>query len=116
MKGTVLAKDMTAVEQLELQCRLQEEWADNAVSVTVYIKPGELESVQEFLKENWETMKSVSFLLHSEHGFAQAPLEEITEEQYEGLLAKVNDEKVLINAGISELLDDDCATGACPIR
>ena len=107
---------MTAVEQLELQCRIQQEWADNAVSVTVYIKPGELESVQDFLKENWPTMKSVSFLLHSEHGFAQAPLEEITEERYEEILSKVNNEKVLIGAGISELLDDDCATGACPIR
>ena len=115
-EGTIIADDMTAVEQLELQCRIQQEWADNAVSVTVYIKPGELESVQDFLKENWPTMKSVSFLLHSEHGFAQAPLEEITEERYEEILSKVNNEKVLIGAGISELLDDDCATGACPIR
>ena len=115
-EGTIIADDMTAVEQLELQCRIQQEWADNAVSVTVYIKPGELESVQDFLKENWPTMKSVSFLLHSEHGFAQAPLEEITEERYEEILSKVINEKVLIGAGISELLDDDCATGACPIR
>lgn len=117
--GTILAKDMTAVEQLELQCRLQEEWADNAVSVTVYIKPHELEDVQTFLKENWATMKSVSFLLHSEHGFTQAPLEEITLDKYEEIKSNV---KVLTPgslvpiAGLSELLDDDCATGACPIR
>ena len=107
---------MTAVDQLNLQCRLQEEWADNAVSVTVYIKPGELESVQEFLKENWVTMKSVSFLLHSEHGFKQAPLEEITSDRYQEMLSQVNNEEILISAGMSELLDDDCATGACPIR
>ncbi len=115
-EGTVLAEDMTAVDQLNLQCRLQEEWADNAVSVTVYIKPGELESVQEFLKENWVTMKSVSFLLHSEHGFEQAPLEEITSDRYQEMLSQVNNEEILISAGMSELLDDDCATGACPIR
>ena len=114
--GQIIADAMPAGEQMELQGRIQQEWADNAVSVTVYIKPGELESVQDFLKENWPTMKSVSFLLHSEHGFAQAPLEEITEERYEEILSKVNNEKVLIGAGISELLDDDCATGACPIR
>ena len=29
--------------------------------------------------------KSLSFLLHSEHGFKQAPYEEITQEQYEAL-------------------------------
>jgi ribonucleoside-triphosphate reductase len=107
---------MTAIEQLELQCRVQEEWADNAVSVTVYIRPGELESVQEFLEKNWPTMKSVSFLLHSEHGFAQAPLEEITKQQYEEMLLGINNKNVLVGAGVSELLDDDCATGACPIR
>jgi ribonucleotide reductase alpha subunit len=113
---TIVASDMTAIEQLELQCRVQEEWADNAVSVTVYIRPGELESVQKFLKKNWSTMKSVSFLLHSEHGFTQAPLEEITLDRYNELLGKVSNEKILIGSGISELLDDDCATGACPIR
>ncbi len=115
-EGTTLASDMTAVEQLELQCRVQEEWADNAVSVTVYIKPEELESVQEFLKENWPTMKSVSFLLHSDHGFTQAPLEEINQNRYEEILDRVNNEKILIGTGLSELLDDDCSTGACPIR
>ena len=115
-EGTTLASDMTAIQQLELQCRLQEEWADNAVSVTVYIQPGELESVQEFLKENWGTMKSVSFLLHSDHGFTQAPLEEIDQDQYEEMLGRVNKEEILVSAGFSELLDDDCSTGACPVR
>jgi ribonucleotide reductase class II len=113
---TTVAADMSAVDQLELQCKLQELWADNAVSVTVYIKPGELESVQEFLEENWTTMKSVSFLLHNEHGFDQAPLEEITKQQYEEMLLRINNKEVLVGAGLSELLDDDCATGACPIR
>jgi ribonucleoside-triphosphate reductase len=115
-EGTTLASDMTAIQQLELQCRVQEEWADNAVSVTVYIKPGELESVQEFLEKNWSTMKSVSFLLHSDHGFTQAPLEEIDQDKYEEILDRVNREEILINAGLSELIDDDCSTGACPVR
>jgi ribonucleotide reductase alpha subunit len=115
-EGTTLAHHMTAVEQLELQCRMQEEWADNAVSVTVYIKSGELESVQEFLKKNWPTMKSVSFLLHNEHGFTQAPLEEINQTKYEEILNRVKDDKILVGGGFSELLDDDCSTGACPIR
>ena len=62
-------------------------------------------------------MKSVSFLLHSEHGFSQAPLEEITYEQYLNMLSAVNSNgKVLVGQGVSILLDEDCATGACPIR
>jgi len=115
-KDTTVAADMSAIDQLELQCKVQELWADNAVSVTVYIKPEELEDVQRFLEENWTTMKSVSFLLHNEHGFDQAPLEEITLQRYEEMLSRINNKDVLVGAGISELLDDDCATGACPIR
>jgi len=115
-EDTTVAADMSAIDQLELQCKVQELWADNAVSVTVYIKPEELEDVQQFLEENWTTMKSVSFLLHSEHGFDQAPLEEITKQQHEEMLLGINNKNVLVGTGVSELLDDDCATGACPIR
>ena len=115
-EDTIIAADMSAIDQLELQCKVQELWADNAVSVTVYIKPEELEDVQRFLEENWTTMKSVSFLLHNEHGFDQAPLEEITLQRYEEMLSRINNKNILVGAGISELLDDDCATGACPIR
>ena len=115
-EDTTVAADMSAVDQLKLQCQVQELWADNAVSVTVYIKPEELEDVQQFLEENWTTMKSVSFLLHNDHGFDQAPLEEITKQQYEEMLLGLNNKNVLVGAGISELLDDDCATGACPVR
>ena len=82
----------------------------------MYIRPGELDDIKEFLKNNWETMKSVSFLLHNEHGFDQAPLEEITKQQYENILSQINNENILVGAGTSELIDDDCATGACPIR
>ena len=116
-EDTVIAADMTAVQQLQLQGKLQHDWADNAVSVTVYLKPEELPEVRQYLKDNWHSMKSVSFLLHSEHGFSQAPLEEITYEQYLNMLSAVNSNgKVLVGQGVSILLDEDCATGACPIR
>ena len=115
-EDTVIAADMTAVQQLQLQGRLQHDWADNAVSVTVYLQPEELTGVRQYLKENWHSMKSVSFLLHSKHGFAQAPLEEISHETYLAMKEVVKQEKVLVGVGSSELLDEDCATGACPIR
>jgi ribonucleotide reductase alpha subunit len=115
-EGTILAEHLSAIQQMDLQRNLQEVWADNAVSVTIYIHPGELESVKEYLRENWSTMKSVSFLLHSEHGFAQAPLEEITEEEYLEMRSHLTNDRVGLQGGMSELLDDDCVSGACPIR
>jgi len=114
--GTILAEHVSAIQQMDLQRTLQEVWADNAVSVTIYIRPGELDDVKEYLRRNWSKMKSVSFLPHSEHGFDQAPLEEITEEEYRGLSGKVTAGDIDLQGGTSEMLDDDCVSGACPIR
>jgi ribonucleotide reductase alpha subunit len=114
--NAVLARDMTAVDQLETVKWLQEEWSDNSVSCTIYYKKEELPEIRKYLKKHYKNgHKSLSFLLHSEHGFKQAPLEEITKEQYDALVAST----VPITS-IKELdigLDDaECATGACPIR
>jgi ribonucleoside-triphosphate reductase len=114
-EGTLLAKDMTAIDQLEVIKRLQAEWSDNSVSVTIYYRKEELEGIRSWLATNYATnIKSVSFLLHSEHGFDQAPMEEITKEAFEGLSAKVK--PITSLDFIDERLDDECATGVCPIK
>ena len=112
---TVLAKDITAVDQLEYVKELQTNWSDNSVSCTVYYKKEELPAVKEWLRKNYaSSVKSVSFLLHSDHGFDQAPLEEITKEQYEemvsGLLPMNTDQ-------VRHELDTDleCGSGGCPV-
>ncbi len=112
----VLAKDMTAISQLETVKWLQEVWSDNSVSCTVYYRPEELPEIKKYLKKNYKTNhKSLSFLLHSEHGFKQAPLEEITEEQYNELVANTRTITAIDEANIG-LDDAECASGACPIR
>lgn len=115
-EGTVLASEMSAIDQLEVVRRLQTEWSDNAVSCTVYYRAEELDDIKSYLAKNYnKTFKSLSFLLHSDHGFDQAPLEEITEEQYNEIVARVQPVTSLaLDMDIG--LDDDCATGACPIR
>lgn len=112
-----LAKDMKAVDQLDLVKRIQKEWSDNAVSCTVYYKKEELEEIKEWLRKNYKNnIKSVSFLLHQNHGFDQAPYEEIDEETYKRLslaVKKVSSTKVS-NGFVLEGLE--CDGGACPIR
>lgn len=116
-EGTRLASEMSAVEQLELQARLQQDWADNAVSVTVTYRPEELADIKVYLKEHWVDMKSVSFLPYSDHGFDQAPLEPITEDEYHRRVHSLNGQTKMILGGPAELLDGDaCLTGACPVR
>jgi ribonucleoside-triphosphate reductase len=111
----ILAKDVTAIQQLETVKWLQEVWSDNSVSCTVYYRKEELPEIRKYLKKHYKhNHKSLSFLLHNEHGFKQAPLEEITEEQYNALVANTTTISAIAEANIG--LEDDCATGACPIR
>jgi ribonucleoside-triphosphate reductase len=113
--GTVLAKDMSAIDQLEVVRRLQTEWSDNAVSCTVYYKPEELEEIKAYLAKYYNKhFKSLSFLRHTGHGFIQAPLEEISKEEYEKLVKKT---KLITSVESAEFdSDDECATGVCPIK
>ena len=114
--NAILAKDMTAISQLETVRWLQEVWSDNSVSCTVYYKKEELTEIRKYLKKHYKNgHKSLSFLLHSEHGFKQAPLEEITKEQYDELVAKTRP-ITGIDADDLGFDDSECATGACPIR
>lgn len=113
--GAIVAEDMTALKQLEWVKRLQTEWSDNSVSCTVYYHKEELPEIIEYLKNNYRhSHKSLSFLLHSDHGFQQAPMEEITKEEYDELVGKTR----LITSVTSAEFEgsDDCASGACPAR
>ena len=115
---TTVAADVTAINQLETIKKLQKEWSDNSVSVTIYYRKEELEDIKEWLSENYnEGLKTVSFLLHSDHGFDQAPYEEITREEYLKLSKNV---KPIVNVEVDEDSIDGsqigCESGVCPIK
>jgi ribonucleoside-triphosphate reductase (thioredoxin) len=118
-EGAILASDMTAVEQLEWVKKMQTEWADNAVSVTVYYRLEELSEIKGWLKDNYDnSVKSVSFLLHADHNFPLAPYEEIDEDAYNAMMAKIDFSSPLTTITLDDNLIDDpsCTTGACPVR
>jgi hypothetical protein len=109
---------MTALEQLEWVKKMQTEWADNAVSVTVYYRKEELPSIKAWLADNYDTgVKSVSFLLHADHNFPLPPYEEIDQASYEKLLGKIDFSVAIAPDAFDEELDlDNCSTGACPVK
>lgn len=117
-KHATLASQVTAISQLEWVVKAQSTWADNNVSVTVYYKKEELPEIQEWMKKNYKNkVKSVSFLLHSEHGFVLAPYEEITEEVYNKLKSKIKDGINFTDSSNIDLLDSlECEGGACPVK
>lgn len=112
------ASDVTAVDQLNKVKHLQTVWSDNAVSVTIYYRKEELKEIQDWLNENYsESVKTVSFLLHSGHGFDQAPMEEITEDEYHDMKSKISPlDKISMKE--SDISEDQigCESGVCPIK
>jgi ribonucleoside-triphosphate reductase (thioredoxin) len=113
--GAKLAKDMTAIDQLKEVRKMQEKWSDNSVSCTVYYKKEELPEIKEYLARHYKSnYKSLSFLLHSEHGFLQAPYEEISKDVFDSLVKSTR----LIENVDSANFDggDECASGMCPVR
>jgi ribonucleoside-triphosphate reductase len=114
--NAVISKDMPATQQLDLMKKIQTVWSDNAVSVTVYYRQNELEEIKAWLEKNYaHSIKSVSFLLHNEHGFAQAPYEEITQEVYEKTSLKIRPITDLY-IGEGDIESMECVSGVCPIK
>lgn len=120
--NTIVAENMSALQQLDLVRELQRVWADNSISVTVYYRMSELDEIREYLCEHWSEMKSVSFLLHNEHGFDQAPLGELSVEEYQHMLSvtKPLGERISGSTYMSEedmaSFGESCDTGVCPVR
>jgi len=113
----ICADEVDAIDQLEVSKFLQAHWADNSVSCTVYYTPEELPRIKRWLAENYETVKSISFLLKSDHGFLQAPIEPINEAKYEELIKKITPITYVHDTDELELVETmECASGGCPIK
>jgi len=114
-EGTKLASEMSAIDQLNEIKRLQEVWSDNSVSCTIYYRKEEIPEIRSYLNKHYRNNhKSLSFLLHSDHGFQQAPYEEITKKEYDELVAGTKIITKLSHANFES--NDECSTGVCPIR
>lgn len=92
--------DVSMWQQLELAAQMQAYWSDNAVSVTVTIKPEEAKDLPRALEMYESRLKSVSFLPLKDHKYAQAPYEEIDKATYELLSSQIT--KVDLSKTLSE--------------
>jgi ribonucleoside-triphosphate reductase len=81
--------DVSMWEQLELAAQMQQWWVDNQVSVTVTFSPEEAGSIQRALELYETRLKGVSFLPLKDHGYRQAPMETITEEEYNDMISGI---------------------------
>lgn len=118
--GTTIAKDMTAIQQLDVVKELQTNWSDNNVSVTVYINKEDAPTLKDYLLVNYrDHFKTCSFNLIYGGVHLQMPYEEITKEQYESMSAKCQtlDELYMDDSTVAEIdIDTECSNGVCPVK
>ena len=121
-KDAVTRNDMSAIDQLMMWQTYQEAWCEHKPSVTITVKEDEWMEVGAWVYKNFDEISGISFLPHSEHTYAQAPYQEITEKQYKKLdksMPNVIDWSLLQNfekedntTGNKELA---CVAGVCEI-
>lgn len=113
---TPVASNFTWKQQIDNVIRLQREWSDNAVSCTVYYRKEDLPELKAYLEENlYDNIKTISFLLQSDHGFKQAPYETITKERYLELV-KGTTRITSVDIKENEFEIEECLNGSCPIK
>jgi ribonucleoside-triphosphate reductase len=106
--------DVTIWEQVKNAVDYQHFWADNNVSITVTFKKSEENQIQSVLEAYENTLKGISFLPISEHGYEQAPYEEINKDKFEEMSKKlkVPDFTKVITTPIGESY---CSNETCTI-
>ncbi len=85
--GAITRNDMTAIEQLGLWLIYQRHWCEHKPSITVTVRDHEWMEVGAWVYKHFDEVSGVSFLPHSDHTYQQAPYQEVTEREYQDLLA-----------------------------
>ena len=85
------------------------------MSITVTFTQDEVRDLKRCLECFEDKLKGVSLLPRKDHGYQQAPYEEITKEKYEQMIAKIkplNLESVTVKA----IGEEGCETDACKLK
>jgi ribonucleoside-diphosphate reductase alpha chain len=80
--GAITRTEMSAIEQLEYWLMFQRHWCEHKPSVTVSVKEDEWMDVGAWVYKNFDEVSGISFLPFSDHTYAQAPYQDITEAMY----------------------------------
>lgn len=113
----------TAISQLERYKLYMQSWCQQNVSATISYSVDEVPEIITWLLDNWDVYVGVSFLFRADPtktakdlGYEYLPQEVVTKSVFDAYvqnLQPVNlDEGNMLDAEIQE----DCATGACPVR
>lgn len=113
----------SAITQLDRYKLLQTSWNQQNTSVTISYDPSEVEDIIDWLMANWDCYVGVSFIYRTDPtktakdlGYLYLPQEIVTEETYKEYASTLLPVSLENTNSFDELVDAECATGACPVR
>ena len=122
-KEIVEVNNETAYTQLERYRMVQETWCEQNVSNTISYDTSELDDIANWFMKHWNSYVGVSFLFRndptknaSDLGYSYLPQEVVTKSTYEEYVAQLKPLGLEKTEYTDELLESECASGACPVR
>ena len=113
----------SAITQLERYKMLMVNWCQQNVSATISYSPEEVDGIVDWLLLNWDNYVGVSFLFRADPtktaadlGYQYLPQEVVTKEKYEEYIKRLQPIELDKSNDIDAAIEDDCTTGACPVR
>lgn len=113
----------TAIEQLERYKLLQNNWTQQNTSITISYASEEVPAIIDWLLHNWDLYVGVSFLYRADPtktakdlGYLFLPQEVTTKEAYDKYVATLLPIDLEGTNSFDELVMEDCASGACPVK
>ncbi len=113
----------SALDQLERYKMIQTSWTQQNTSVTISYDPSEVEDIKHWLLNNWDCYVGVSFLFRSDPtktakdlGYLYLPQEVVDEQTYHEYTQNLLPVDINTANSFDEIVEEGCATGACPIK
>ena len=112
----------SAVDQLERYKMLMQTWCQQNVSATISYDASEVPVIIQWLHNNWDNYVGVSFLFRNDPtktaadlGYLYLPQEVVTKTVFDEYIARIVPFE-LDETTVSDILEDDCSSGSCPVR
>jgi adenosylcobalamin-dependent ribonucleoside-triphosphate reductase len=113
----------TAIDQLERYKLIQTSWTQQNTSVTISYEPHEVSEIVDWLMNNWDCYVGVSFIYRSDPtktakdlGYLYLPQEVVDEPTFRTYVQDLKAVNIDSANSFDAILDDECLTGACPVK
>ncbi len=113
----------SAIDQLEKYKLIQTSWTQQNTSVTISYDPSEIPAIIDWLLVNWDCYVGVSFIYRTDPtktakdlGYLYLPQEVVDERTFKDYAMTLLPVDLGNTNSFDEIIDAECATGACPVR